>query len=521
MGQAAAKTELIVQPVQSGKTRRVFDIIKVAHFLNPDRVNVIFHSNNIGLGHQLSTRLQNDNVLKTCGRVLIWNSGAVPVQADPDPDAPIITNESPGEVARFIVEQRVAFVLCCDNPRRWTSVRDLVTFLGRLRQVLPMSLFIDEADARITFQNYDAFAGGEPMIEHIYLITATPERLLRDYPDGIPVAIDMKPVTDANYVGVADQDWLLLAGDAGAAADAYVAYALEHPDVARRLLPGTRWFVPGSVARQSHDSIANLFLARGCHVLVINGEHREMRRPHGQAVQAIADTPGAASTELSAVLADWWNADAELRATPLIVTGHICLSRGISIQDGMGGRFLFDVSIIAPKRNRDEAYQMVGRVLGGFGHVRGRHRALIVTTPDMQMVAAQGERISIEINTAAHERDDRKVYAADVKRIRKGHPVSTLRLVNGQFGSFEAACAFAKSRWPDQRPTLARRKRRADGHYIAPVELQQDGENPTFEHVLQRGRKWGLDPQKASCRLCPLREAGHWAVVGYAERPLA
>lgn len=519
MGTCNSKTVLITRPGQSGKDRRVIDLIRedqltryIIGDTDKDKITIIFHGLTKSLGSQKSSRLSTEKGFDA-SKILLWNSGG---KGDSFTEEGIKhSNCSPKELFADIVTGDIENILCCDVKRRWDLVQELCAkadaYIATGKPFPGFRIVIDEADDRLTWHNYEGFTSTSPSIKSVLLVTATPEKIINKY-GKITVSVDIKPIDPEFYVGCADQDFVihdLLHSNALE----YVTMLFAMPAVHSRFTPGSIWFVPADIEKDSHYNVEEFFLRQGANIAVINGERKEIVLADGH-VYDLTREIAEGKQELGQILKRYRLGDTRLSSAPFVVTGNMCIERGISFQDSREGKFLFDVAIVADERNGAKAYQMICRMFGNFKKIRGDHRATIFTTSYMKEKAEEQENLSIEINRVAGRRSDKTITKSDIKQIKKGkksHEI--MELAHVVCDTFEQAQKISMDVWGKHLSRTGRDMVRAPAELRKYNSVTKSMENPSLDYLLKR--RWGLDDDgKRDCRAYPIN-TGEWCVYGY------
>lgn len=528
MGAASSKTALITKPAQGGKDRSVVDLIK-EHQLHCDlfqmdeMITIIFHGLAKALGSQKSARMAGDKETFETDKILLWNSGGA--GRDGETEAGIrISNCSAKELFADIVSGDTRYILCCDVPRRWEHVMSLCQQLDRYaaRKSFPgLRIVIDEADARMsTWQAYGPYLAESLSIKEVVLVTATSEPILNRYGQ-LKIRGELNPIDLEKYVGCADQEFILKDILHSDAFD-YITTLLESPDISCRLVPGSIWFAPADLECASHRNVKDLFISKNANVVVVNGTDKKIYTYDGR-VFDIADEISEGKDELGQILKRYYNEPANrFKEAPFVITGNLCIERGISFQDSNKGEFLFDTALVADISNRYKAYQTTARMFGNIKHVRGLHRGVIFTTSAMKKKCEQQERIAIKLNEIGLANNG-IVTKEHIKHIKSGRPLNVEKC-HFVCDSFEEAQEIARRTW-NAHLTTANREYLPDGSPQAPFELRKTFydsvtktfQNPTTEYLLNRF--YGLD-KGADCRAYPVK-GGKWLLYGYVEYPIA
>ena len=73
---------------------------------------------------------------------------------------------------------------------------------------------------------------------------------------------------------------------------------------------------------------------------------------------------------------------------PLVITGNVCISRGISI---MSKDFIFDFGILSHITSKEEASQLAGRLKGNIKSLQGYKKPIVYTTKQFDLAASEME----------------------------------------------------------------------------------------------------------------------------------
>lgn len=523
MGSASSKTVLITKPAQSGKDRSVVNRIKEDQltcnlFGLTEKITIIFHGLTKSLGGQKSSRMAEDDATFDKTKIFLWNSDG---GRDTFTEAGIKnSNCSPKELFTDIIINDIKYILCCDVKRRWETVKELCElanhYCAKNSSFPGFRIVVDEADARMeTWRVFEDFAASSASVHEIVLVTATPDSIISRYTQ-IKVAAEIKPIDPEYYVGCDDQEFVIHDLCHSDALE-YVQTLFELPEVSSRFTPGSRWFVPADIERASHNDVAEYFIKKGASVAVINGVDKKIFLQDGKHYD-ISDEIASGTLELGQIIKNYWSADPRLHNAPFIITGNLCVERGISFQDSREGVFLFDSAIIANITDKDKAYQTLSRMFGNIKKVRGDHQGVIFTTSSMKKKANEQEQLAIKLNEVALSRSDNMVTKDDVKRIKKGKSVTDyLKKFSIICENFAEAQKAAGQFWNH---TLTTHREMRNGMPIAPLELRKtflaadkkSFDNPTEEYLLKR--MWGLNEDIVGCRAYPI-QGNKWCVYGY------
>jgi hypothetical protein len=525
MGSTSSKAKLITKPCQSGKDYSVIQMIKEAKITAEmygwsEMITIIFHGNSKALGNQKSARMSSDLETFNPSEILLWNSDGSSACEELESGIKQ-TNGSYADVWSMCEDGEVKYILCCDNMHRFRNVYQLLAKAARFmeRYHFPgFRIIIDEADDKKNWQSFVGFAESCKSVQEVYLVTATPESIVKKYGE-IAIAIQREPIVKRLYVSSEDQLWQLYPRLGYSALD-YIRQVFDRAEVNQWFEPGSKWFVPGDVKRKSHRDVAAFFLEKGASVVILNGVEKKIVLATGEEYD-ISEEIKSGKQEVGQIIKDYWMADECLQAAPIVITGNLCVERGISFQDSREGVFLFDVAIVSHIPEKSKAYQMISRMFGNFKGVRGDHRGIICTTTAMKETTLTYEELAISLNEVpeGYEGETKIITRGDIRNIKKGFKESNMFCV--EFKTFEEAaflCDYHEHKVSEKgREMTPIDKRHLYGNiYRAPyvdciwVHEGKYFRNPTFEEV---NAKYPGVNDKRTCRVLPLNN-GNWVAYG-------
>ena len=375
MGINKSKLKCLILPAQSGKTRKVEEQITRFNLINDlfghnGEINVWISANNKLLVHQTTSRIrkdlgsssdsddegESDAVIK--GRIFSWTSGTKK------------TNISAKELAFEILGDVDMVILCAHSVR----VRYLISMLGYLTNHRAfnkkINIWIDEADRTINIWSKYPELLNNAAVNQITLVSATFNSVVAKY--GRLNVLPYQVTHPACYRRLKDAKRIV--EDVGKSSPVdYVRHVLNKHKT-KLVKPGMRAFIPGDYTKQSHEDIAEMLLALGFAVIILNGTHKELRIPGEEPMDlrpylTVSD-PDEVPDEFNTTLARMY-IENDLDRFPLAITGFICVERGITFQcapvDEDHAGFLFDYGIIPPITDKAEAYQTMARLFGNIG----------------------------------------------------------------------------------------------------------------------------------------------------------
>ena len=441
------KCKCLVLPAQSGKTRKVEEMIRANQHLSSifdgeEDINIWLSSNNKMLTAQTGARVQNDLGLESepgandaCinGKIFSWMSGTK--------DSNIHTDS----LVLKLIKNEVDMVLICAQHAR---IKYLVDVIKGLLDVpffkKKISIWIDEADKSVQlWSKYEEFIE-LPRVRSVTLISATIGKLIKKYPEiyVIPIqetypscyrGLDSSIKIECDFVGTPSE---------------YIEHIIEtNPQLST---PGSKAFIPGSSEITSHDTIANFLHEKGFVVILINGTRKEILIPGKKPINLrnyfiIKDDK--VPEELNTLLAKLYFENKWVRY-PLAITGRYCVERGITFQckpNGFHHGFIFDYAIIPPISNGDEAYQAMARVFGNIGDFLDYKPVKIFSTSCTFSRVEKKEACAINLARIVAEETLDFITKKEIKQAENYNDERNFDLYKGEFESFEDMNKFLES----------------------------------------------------------------------------
>ena len=418
MGAEQSKCKCLYLPAQSGKTRKMEELIqthKLGELFEPVDINIIISANNRVLVEQTKTRMTKDLATESeegandaCikGNVFSWTSGTKE------------SNITPVDLAFRLLGEIEMVVICAHATR----LRYLLQTLERLA-ACPMftkriNIWIDEADNSINLWSKYEHIFAMRCINQVTLVSATFDAVVSKYKD-LHVLPYFKTHPDC-YRGLRSTTRREI--NFVASAPEYVRHVITtYQDKLTK--PGVCAFIPGSNSTGSHDAIAE-FLHKEFNfvVIIINGQRKEILVPGQQepidlrCYFTIQDDQ--IPQEFNAQLAKLYKENNWSRF-PLAITGYLCVQRGVTFQcgpeEGVHEGFLFDYGVIPPNKCAPEAYQTMARLFGNVGDIPAYKSVEIFTTTATFSGVEKQEEIAINIARMVAEQGLEIVTKKDLK----------------------------------------------------------------------------------------------------------
>ena len=400
MGSEQSKCKCLYLPAQSGKTRKMEELIKehkLGELFDPVDINIIISANSKLLVEQTKTRMTNDLATESeagandaCikGNVFSWTSGTKESNITPD--------HLHAKIALGDIEM---VVICAHATRLRYLLQTLERLTSRPTFSKKINIWIDEADNSINLWSKYENILAMRIINQVTLVSATFDSVMSKY-KSLSVLPYLQTHPDCyrglrsatrceiNFVGSAPE---------------YVKRVIE-TNAEKLVKPGMRAFIPGSIAKITHDVIADfLHKEHGFVVIIINGERKEILVPDHEPIDLrcyLTVENGQVPTEFNTQLAKLYKENNWARF-PLAITGFYCVERGVTFQcgpeEGVHDGFMFDYGIIPPIACAAEAYQTMARLFGNVGHIAGYKAVEVYTNAVTFSRVERQEEIAINI----------------------------------------------------------------------------------------------------------------------------
>jgi len=393
---------------------------KLGELFDPVDINIIISANSKLLVEQTKTRMTKDLATESeagandaCikGNVFSWTSGTKE------------SNITPVDLAFRLLGEIEMVVICAHATR----LRYLLQTLERLA-ACPMftkkiNIWIDEADNSINLWSKYENILAMRIINQVTLVSATFDSVMSKY-KSLSVLPYLQTHPDCyrglrsatrceiNFVGSAPE---------------YVKRVIE-TNAEKLVKPGMRAFIPGSIAKITHDVIADfLHKEHGFVVIIINGERKEILVPDHEPIDLrcyLTVENGQVPTEFNTQLAKLYKENNWARF-PLAITGFYCVERGVTFQcgpeEGVHDGFMFDYGIIPPIACAAEAYQTMARLFGNVGHIAGYKAVEVYTNAVTFSRVEKQEEIAINIARMVAEQGLENVVKKDLKAAEAPH----------------------------------------------------------------------------------------------------
>lgn len=387
---------MVVKPEQSGKTFVM--IKKINEFLQEEEdadkitVNFIFCDNSLLLTKQTRERIHRD------------------VRSLPDIEEPYVelssrkngsAKNNSGEV-RDAIEDGCRNVVCCTNGKRVIDIMEIIRRMNTHNsRSYNFKIWLDEADK---FDNYIKTSFIPLLRRHenvdVYMLTATPQPIFQKYKEVRTMALEN--TTLPSYHGWNDCKIEKRDDEAGTT----LGFARQIADemlANGELVPGAKGYVPADTQKKSHKAMKDMFVTKGVAVFTVNGSGLELalpRDPNAASLEPPTPIKIKKTEELHVHIRHLYTAY-NVSQWPCVVTGYICVGRGISIQQP---DFMFNFGILSNCAKKTEASQNAGRLKGNFKEWPGYAPPRVYTTEKFNKIATEYEAQSREIAKLAFKK---------------------------------------------------------------------------------------------------------------------
>lgn len=152
---------------------------------------------------------------------------------------------------------------------------------------------------------------------------------------------------------------------------------------------------------KSHEVIKTICVSKGMAVVCVNSDGIVLTMPH-----TLEKIEFSKDDEFnSKIIEIYSNPTYGLHRFAFVITGYICIGRGITI---MSERFMIDYGILSHYSNKNEASQLAGRLKGnikGFANYNRERPPVIFTKEDFNIVAIEWESKSRALAQLAFEKE--------------------------------------------------------------------------------------------------------------------
>jgi len=296
-------------------------------------------------------------------------------------------------VAGALTTTDVNNVLCCTNGARVDDIYEIIKRLNVHFVTAGKFIFkiwLDEAD-KYTKVIDTTFKPLVDKFENIYVhcITATPKKLFDKYQRMNVLPIEN--TTSEEYHGWDDNEITLIDHLPGNDFVAHVLDTCAQP----LIIPGKKWFIPAGYTKESHRDVKDICISHNMAVFIVNGDGLCLYLPDRRYFEYKKDQ------ELNVKIRELY-ASHNLKKYSLVITGNVCIGRGISI---LSKNFMIDYGILSICHNQQEASQNSGRLKGNIKGWSSYKPPRVFTTGQFDKVARNWETKSRGIAELAFRRE--------------------------------------------------------------------------------------------------------------------
>jgi len=414
-------------PTQSGKTGKMKELIrKYQTFVlgeNSGRpiLNIIISSNNTALVNQTMTRMEKKEIYELDDemsdfedtesidepffgeKVIAWHSKK---EISVGGKSKKMTEDY---VYAQILDGECTSLVCCANSKRFEA---LVSLLNRLELSSAFGnrkihIWMDEGDDYFGLWK-DMQPDKWSKVEKITVVTATLDSCLRELGEMKIVPFE-NTYNSETYQSSRNCHIIRISRKEEKGAVSYFQKVFERNE----FQAGDILFAPGDKRVKSHDEIAEILGEAGFIVCKLNGSSKKIIYP--RELSMFGEETFNDEEAIGVQIAKIYNARG-LYNYKFAITGHECISRGITFQ--MGEVEIDDVKqpcpffishAIIPQINDDaRAYQLISRVFGNV--LQYEHRVpVIATTPEMIETIKRSEYIAMNMAKICFERNTERI----------------------------------------------------------------------------------------------------------------
>jgi hypothetical protein len=322
--------------------------------------------------------------------------------------------------------QKLCFIMCTNKTRIY-NVKNIIEALerGEFKNIEKINLAFDEVDKTLsnTLLRFIGDIKDSPKVREIIFQTATPDESFWNKLKTIDIQellnmdnqiyYSLKERSNNNYRSFGDHEYHPLDGYSAGHEKHTASYIVDN--LLNEISHDGRIcvFAPAEYTTKHHDKMCRVGISHNLIVLLMNGVNTHNKKkfkgkhfhyPNGKkiSIKKYAKKKGlkyGIDHELRDVLLEFWN-DPEHRQYGLLITGHKCVTRGITFNtktEDKRKKFnfthaVFPDIIFASKRNKNNSdmIQKVGRTCGHENYVDKMHVYCSTWMKD--------ERMSYEMN---------------------------------------------------------------------------------------------------------------------------
>jgi len=400
--------KLICKPEQSGKTfLMIQNIVKdlspeeknlliIQDFINNINneddskkkiINIIFCDNNLLLTQQTSNRV--DSGLNCFRKDTVSNEMYLEFSSHSRTEY-----SKRAEVFEAILTKEIHNIICCTNKQRIRDVKQIIISMNKMiekdviKKKYKFKIWLDEADKFIRY--IDIYNNLIERYENVFLycLTATPDTLFKQYNEINVYPLEYTVTED--YHGW-DDNHIIIEEDHKY--DNFIKNVLKKNK--EKIVKKSKWFIPGLSIKKSHTSIKDICIKNNMVVCIVNGDGIKIYYPNNNCKEYKKDI------EFGIKIKQIYKEN-KLHEYPFVITGYICISRGITINSS---DFLMDYAILSQSSSRSETSQIAGRLKGNMKKFKNYKQPTIFTTEKFDNIAREFEKKSRNLAKLAFFRE--------------------------------------------------------------------------------------------------------------------
>ena len=400
--------KLICKPEQSGKTfLMIQNIVKdlspeeknlliiqdfINNINNEDEdnskkkiINIIFCANNLLLTQQTSKRV--DSELNCFRKDTVSNEMYLEFSSHSRTEY----SKRP-EVFEAILTKNIHNIICCSNGPRVRDMKQIIININKMMQNFKnqyiFKIWLDEADSFVKY--IDIYYNLIQRYENVFLycLTATPDTLFKKYNE-----INVYPLEytiTEEYHGW-DDNHIIIEKDYNY--KKFIENVLENNK--EKIIKKSKWFIPGLSIKKSHTTIKDICIKYNMVVCIVNGDGIKIYYPNNDCKEYKKDI------EFGIKIKEIYKEN-KLHEYPFVITGYICISRGITINSS---NFLIDYAVLSQSSSKSETSQIAGRLKGNMKKFKNYKQPTIFTTEKFDKIARDFEKKSRNLAKLAFFRE--------------------------------------------------------------------------------------------------------------------
>ena len=404
---------LIAKPEQSGKTFLM--LAELVKSFSEDRarenINFIICDNNLLQLLQTAKRVNSDTNMnqyknKYTNETYLEFSSSKRTLA-----------KSSNDVCMKILREKANNILCCSNGKRFSDIVYVIKSIQQTSQNFGANdfhynIWCDEADRHILSIDSNFMSLFDNNIHlSIYLLTATPGAIIKKYKKIKVMALENSTIPD--YHGWNNNRKIIVDRPPNPKYnnllnESFIEHILNKYN--RYVCKGSKWFIPASVAKKSHNMVKDICLKYKIATMIINGDGIAVHKPDGSSYNFEKD-------EVPHKLIPRIYEELGLYNHPFAITGHYCIARGITISSP---EFMLTHGIMPFKcSSKSESSQIAGRLKGNQKHWENYNPPIVFTTKQFDKIASEVEEKTKRLSEIAFEENWETVTLDQFKCIEK------------------------------------------------------------------------------------------------------